>query len=96
MIKVVRKNQNEFLVVIRERDSSTEHIVTLDEEYHKKLTYKEKSKEEMIEKSFEFLLAREPKEAILRRFNLKVINRYFPEYEKTIKKTEDLWRSELG
>jgi len=85
MIRVERKNQNEFLVVIRERDSSTEHIVTIDEEYYEMLTGKEKSKEELIERSFEFLLARESKESILRRFNLKAINRYFPEYEKTIK-----------
>ena len=87
MISVERRNQNEFLVVVEEGGSQTEHIVTLDEEYYEKLAGKEISKEELIERSFEFLLAREPKELILRSFNLKVINRYFPEYEKTIRLT---------
>jgi hypothetical protein len=36
--------------------------------------------EELLEASFRFLLEREPKEAILRRFDLPVIERYFPEY----------------
>jgi hypothetical protein len=36
--------------------------------------------EALLEASFEFLLEREPKEAILRRFDLPVIERYFPEY----------------
>ena len=84
MIRVERRNQNEFLVVVEEGASRTEHIVTLDEEYYEKLTGKGISKEELIERSFEFLLAREPKESILQSFNLKVISRYFPEYEKTI------------
>ena len=36
---------------------------------------------ELIRRSFEFLLEREPKESILARFDLPVIGRYFPEYE---------------
>ena len=42
--------------------------------------------EELIRKSFEFLLEHEPKESILSRFDLTVISRYFPEYEGEIKK----------
>lgn len=38
----------------------------------------------LVERSFRFLLAREPKEAILRRFELPVIARYFPEYDREI------------
>ena len=34
--------------------------------------------------SFRFLLARESKELILRTFDLPVIGRYFPEYERDI------------
>ena len=85
MIKVERKNRDEFLVVVEEKGSRTEHTVTLDEGYYERLTDRKISKEELIKKSFEFLLAREPKESILRRFNLRVIKRYFPEYEETIK-----------
>jgi hypothetical protein len=40
--------------------------------------------ERLVEASFEFLLAREPRESILRRFDLPVISRYFPEYEREI------------
>jgi len=41
--------------------------------------------ERLVEASFEFLLAREPKESILRTFNLSDIERYFPEYPKQIR-----------
>ena len=40
--------------------------------------------ERLVEASFEFLLAREPKESILRTFHLSDIERYFPEYPKLI------------
>ena len=40
--------------------------------------------EELLEASFAFLLEREPKESILRRFELPVIERYFPEYPRVI------------
>jgi hypothetical protein len=38
----------------------------------------------LVRRSFEFLLAREPKESILRSFGLSIIARYFPEYEREI------------
>jgi len=56
----------------------------LDEEYYQKLTKGRISKGKLIEKSFVFLLERESKESILRTFNLRVIKRYFPEYEHKI------------
>ena len=40
--------------------------------------------EELLQASFAFLLEREPKEAILRRFELPVIERYFPDYPRRI------------
>jgi hypothetical protein len=36
--------------------------------------------EELVDASFRFLLERESKEAILSRFELPVIERYFPDY----------------
>ena len=39
----------------------------------------------LVRASFEFLLAREPREAILRSFPLPVIERYFPGYESSIR-----------
>jgi hypothetical protein len=40
---------------------------------------------DLVHRSFEFLLEREPKASILRRFDLPLIGRYFPEYERTIR-----------
>ena len=37
-----------------------------------------------LEAAFRFLLDREPKEAILGRFDVTVISRYFPEFEREL------------
>jgi len=86
MIEVKRKSEQEFVVTIKERGVRTEHVVTLDDEYYQHLTDGEMAREELIEMSFEFLLEREPKESILSRFNLRIINNYFPEFEKEIRR----------
>jgi hypothetical protein len=39
-----------------------------------------------VRRSFEFLLDNEPKESILARFDLAVIGRYFPQFEREIKR----------
>ena len=38
--------------------------------------------EHLVRRSFDFLLEREPPSSILRRFDLGVIQRYFPEYDQ--------------
>ena len=40
---------------------------------------------DLVRRSFAFLRARESKESILRSFDLPVIGRYFPEYEREIR-----------
>ena len=40
---------------------------------------------DLVRRSFEFLVEREPKRSILARFDLPLIGRYFPEYEDTIR-----------
>jgi hypothetical protein len=57
----------------------------LSADYRDKLTGGRVSPEKLVEKSFEFLLEREPNTSILRTFDLPVIQRYFAEYEKTIR-----------
>ena len=81
MIKVEKKNQQEFTVEVEGK----EYNVNLDDEYWQDLTGGKIAKEELIKKSFEFLLEREPKESILSRFNLRIINQYFPEFEEEIR-----------
>jgi len=81
MIKVEKKNQQEFTVKVEGK----KYNVGLDDEYWQDLTGGKIAKEELIKKSFEFLLEREPKESILSRFNLRIINQYFPEFEEEIR-----------
>ncbi len=73
-------------VVVEDKDgSSTTHRVSVSEDYYKKLAAGAATPEELVRKSFDFLLEREPKESILREFDLSVISQYFPEYEDKIK-----------
>jgi hypothetical protein len=41
--------------------------------------------EDLVRRSFDFLLEREPPSSILPRFDLSVIQRYFPEYDQELK-----------
>ena len=76
-----------FRVTIRDPDSSTsEHEVELTQADYRRLSGGKATPERLVEESFRFLLEREPKESILRRFALPVIGRYFPEYEQEIKR----------
>ena len=59
--------------------------MSLDKEYWKKLTGGNQSQGDLVTKSFEFLLEREPKEFILKSFDLRIIGKYFLEYEAVIK-----------
>ena len=65
-------------------NSPTTHTVTVTAAYAEKLTAGRITTEELVRRSFDFLLQREPNTSILRRFDLSVIARYFPEYERTI------------
>jgi hypothetical protein len=40
-----------------------------------------RSPEQLVADSFGFLLGREPKDSILKEFDLSVIRRYFPDYD---------------
>lgn len=84
-IEVAKKDSKTFEVTVRSKTTTT-HTVTLKQDYYRELTGGKVSPETLIEKSFEFLLERESNTSILSRFDLPVIGRYFPEYEKTIVK----------
>ena len=64
--------------------STTTHDVGIPEGYLEKLGIAGVPAERIIEESFRFLLEREPNTSILGRFDLPVIARYFPEFEKEI------------
>ena len=64
--------------------NSTTHRVNLTREYYEHLSLKDTNPSDLVEGSFKFLLEREPKEMILKTFDLKIISHYFPEYERRI------------
>ena len=68
-----------FEVTIREAAGETHHHVTMSRtDYDRNGTCRA---ERCIEAAFQFLLDREPKEAILSSFDVSVISRYFPDFE---------------
>ena len=70
-----------------EGDTKTTHTVEVGKSYYEKLTGRKVAPHELVRRSFEFLLQREPKESILKEFNITKIAYYFPEYEEEIKRT---------
>ncbi len=66
--------------------SESRHSVTLTREDFQRLTSGGGTPEDLIRRSFEFLLARESKESILRSFELTTIGRYFPDFEREIRR----------
>jgi hypothetical protein len=82
-IRVENTGGNTYQVTV-ESDSTTRHRVSVTPDYWQKLTNGRVPAETLIQKSFEFLLERESNTSILGSFDLPVIQRYFPEYERTI------------
>jgi hypothetical protein len=63
----------------------TIHEVTVGAGDLERLAPGETDPTDLVRRSVDFLLAREPKTSILRRFDLTVIGRYFPEWERAIR-----------
>ena len=75
------------VVEVSEDGGQTAHRVAVTRDAYERLSGGgAATPEELVRRSFEFLLEREPKESILREFDLTVISRYFPEYEAEIGK----------
>lgn len=83
-IRVTKLNDTTFEVVV-EAATPTTHTVTVDPSYYEKLTGGDSTPDQLVMRSFEFLLEREGNTSILSEFDLPVIGRYFPEYEDVIK-----------
>ena len=78
-VTVVRTGPSSFRV---RTGAGTEHDVTVPADLLAELGAVDD--ERLVRESFVFLLEREPREAILRSFDLPVIGRYFPGYEGAI------------
>lgn len=90
-ISVTREQDTEtswvFGVSMEESGDRSRYTVTLEKSYWEYLTSRTINPEVLVQRSFQFLLAREPKEAILSEFNLSTIGDYFPEFEDVIQQT---------
>jgi hypothetical protein len=86
MITVMQTNEQEplaFTVTVKEGSSETVHQVTLSQATYQKLAGGGKvSAADCVHAAFEFLLAREAKESILKQFDIAVISHYFPTFER--------------
>ena len=74
----------EFEVVVHDAGGETHHHVTMDRTTCERLTAGRFTAEQCLEASFQFLLDRELKESILKRFDITLISRYFPEFEQEL------------
>jgi hypothetical protein len=86
-IEVQRTDDGEpykFQVTVKEGLAKTRHRVTLRQADYERLSGGRADPETLVTESFHFLLEHEPKESILRSFDLTIISRYFPEYEREI------------
>ena len=84
-IRIEKVKEGEYRVCVKEGGSESRHRVTLSETDYQRLSDGKIDPGGLIRRSFEFLLAREPKESILPEFDLSLIGRYFPEYERELK-----------
>ncbi|HXM52108.1 MAG TPA: hypothetical protein VN913_02405 [Candidatus Binatus sp.] len=67
-------------VDVSDATGSSHHVVRVSAKDFERWS-RGRSAEELVADSFSFLLGREPKESILRGFDLSVIKRYFPDYD---------------
>ena len=86
MITITRRSGDDplvFDVVVGEAAGTSRHRVTLRRADVARLAGG-RAPERLIEAAFRFLLDREAKESILARFDVSVIARYFPEFEREL------------
>ena len=87
-VACVETDPGSWTCAVRVRDdrSSSDHEVLVDEiDLPAALDGAETiDVERLVRATFEFLLEREPKESIMRRFELPVVGRYFAEYPEDI------------
>ncbi|MFN2509082.1 MAG: hypothetical protein ABR589_09965 [Chthoniobacterales bacterium] len=84
MTITVEPVSEELWLVTIDAQTKTEHRVRVTAADLERFTRGKGDARELLQASFRFLLDREPNTSILRDFDLAVISRYFPEYERAI------------
>ena len=72
-------------VVVGDDPAATEHLVEVDRTILDDLA-PGATPEELVRESFEFLLEREPRESIMRSFELPIIGRFFADYPDVMRR----------
>lgn len=80
MITTMRTGHDTFDVTIRENNTETRHGVVLTDTLHKELAKANMTKEECVRGAVRFLLSRDKKEDIFRRFDVATIETFFPDF----------------
>ena len=83
-IKITEIEKDKFLVEVSD-NVKTSHNVVISDKVYKQLTNGVISKSELLEKSFEFLLDREPNTSILTNFEIQIISYYFSDYANCVR-----------
>jgi hypothetical protein len=86
---VGRDEPMQFEVVVHDRGGETHYQVTMSHTDFERLGGENAPPDECVHAAFLFLLDREPKESILRRFDIAVIERYFPEFPRELPRYRD-------
>lgn len=89
MIEVEQTNEGdplEFRVTVTEGGSRTRHTVTMRHATYEHLSGGRVDPGACVRGAFEFLLDHEPKESILSSFDITVIAKYFPDFERQLGK----------
>jgi hypothetical protein len=71
-------------ITVGDDEAATHHVVSVTETDLDRLASGAGDPSALVEASFAFLLEREPRESIMRSFELAVISRYFPGYADEI------------
>ena len=83
-IKITEIKKDTFLIEVSDT-VKTSHKVVINDKVYQQLTNGVISKYELLEKSFEFLLDREPYTSILTNFEIQIISHYFSDYANCVR-----------
>ena len=83
-ILITPVGKDAFEVTIQDAGGETHHRVTISDVLLRVLAPTAPSKEACVRAAFTFLLEREPKESILPRFDISIIERFFPDFRSKL------------
>ena len=82
--QIADDNSADYVYEVKLKPHGYSYKVRLSSEYCQKLTGGKVDGQELVKKSFDFLLENESPESILKEFDLPVISQYYPDYEQEI------------